>query len=113
MSCRTFIQLPRRSPAVPNGSGTHAVYTVSTYDLESHSETLETRILDIKTKQSSLFTDDKKNTSAQWLVGDLLLWQRSAEGGATELWIGSALGDKKYVRDVSSASICAYPVFVL
>lgn len=75
------------------------MYTVSTYDLESHSDTSETRILNINTKESLLFTDDKKNTAAQWLVGDLLLWQRSVDGGATELWIGSATGDKKYVRN--------------
>ena len=82
---------------MPNSKGTHAVYTVSTYDLESHSETVEIRVLDIKTKESHLFSDDKKNTSAQWLSGDLLLWQRSVDGGVTELWIGSAVGDKRYV----------------
>lgn len=74
------------------------MYTVSTYDLDSHSNTSETRVLNIKTRESSLFSDDQKNTSTQWLVGDLLLWQRSVDGGATELWIGSAIGDKKYVR---------------
>jgi len=106
IACRTFIQLPRRSPAVPNGTGTLAVYTVSTYDLEAHQDTSETRILNIETKESLLFTDDKKNTAARWLVGDLLLWQRSVDGGATELWIGSAIGDKRYVRRYSYRMTC-------
>ena len=81
---------------MPNSKGTLALYTVTTYDLESHSETVEVKIMDISTGESTLFTDDSKNVASQWLVDDLLIWQRSAEGGATELWIGSAVGDKKY-----------------
>lgn len=54
-------------------------------------------ILNISSGNSYLFTDDKKNVAAQWLVGDLLLWQKSVNGGATEVWIGSAVGPKKYI----------------
>jgi len=82
---------------VPNSRGTHALYTVTTYDLESHSETVEVKVMDISTGESHLFTDDSKNVASQWLADDLVIWQRSADGRTTELWVGSAVGDKKYI----------------
>ena len=82
---------------MPNSRGTHALYTVTTYDLESHSETVEVKVMDISTGESHLFTDDSKNVASQWLADDLVIWQRSADGRTTELWVGSAVGDKKYI----------------
>lgn len=95
--CRLLIEAPRRTPAIPNDDGTHAIYTVSTYDLKTHSETREVKILDLETGSSTLFSDDARNGGAKWLIGDSILWQREGEGGKTDLWIGHAVGDKKYV----------------
>jgi len=53
--------------------------------------------MDISTGESHLFTDDSKNVASQWLADDLVIWQRSADGRTTELWVGSAVGDKKYI----------------
>ena len=85
---RLLITAPRPSPAIPNDDGTLVLYTVSTYDLETHKEFKEVKTLEVETGKASLFTDDTKNTSFRWLTGSLLLWQRESDGGQTELWIG-------------------------
>lgn len=95
---RLLITAPRPSPAIPNDDGTFGLYTVSTYDLETHKEFKEVKILDIKSGKASLFTDDTKNTAFQWLTASLLLWQRKGDGGKTELWIGHV--DKEQEKSV-------------
>lgn len=91
-----LITAPRRSPATPNASGTHALYTVSTYCLDSHSESREVKIWNIETGVSTLFSDDQSTQAPQWLVRDQILWLKSTDGGDSELWIGTAgEADKK------------------
>lgn len=85
-----LISAPRPSSAAPNAEGTLALYTVEEYELNSHTERKSARILDIGTGKTSLFSDDQRNSSYQWLIGSLILWQRKGENGSTELWIGSA-----------------------
>jgi hypothetical protein len=98
-TCRVLITTPRRSPAVPNPAGSHALYTVSKYSLESHTETKEIRVLNLITAQDTLFSDDERNKDPNWLLDTQILWLREADGGSTELWIGTAgEADKKYVR---------------
>ncbi len=91
---RNFISAPRRSAAVPNKNGTQALYTLSTYNLESHSEGKEIRILDLGTGASSLFSDDARNREVVWLGTEKVLWLREGERGRTEVWCGSAVGEK-------------------
>ncbi|MCJ1309609.1 hypothetical protein MMC25_003269 [Agyrium rufum] len=90
-----FISSPRRSAATPNASGHYALYTVSTYSFESHSETKETRILDLESGQSFLFSDDAKNQSPQWLTTDQIFWTREGPSGTTEVWIGAVNTESK------------------
>jgi hypothetical protein len=92
---RLLIAAPRGSPPVPSPDGLLAVYTVSTYSLDAHAETKEVKILNLETGESTLFSDDEKNTSHQWLVRNHLLWTRSVEGGKTALWTGTAAGSEK------------------
>lgn len=92
---RDFISSPRRSPAIPNDNGTLALYTLSTYSFESHSEGKEIRILDLLTGTSTLFSDDSKNQDIVWLQNEQVLWLREGERGVTELWCGAAIGEKK------------------
>jgi hypothetical protein len=92
---RALSELPRPSPAIPNDSGTHAVYTVSKYTIETNSTSREVRILDIETGTSKLFSDDEKVEEPSWLIGDLLMWKKKADGGTTELWIGNGVSDEK------------------
>ena len=92
---RAFISSPRRSPAIPNDRGTLALYTLSTYSLESHSEGKEIRVLNLFTGKSTLFSDDAKNKDVAWLQDEQVLWLREGEGGVTEVWCGFAVGEKK------------------
>ena len=71
------------------------MYTVSTYSLESHSETNEIKVIDLEDGAVTLFSDDPKNVSPQWLVDNQIYWLRKPDGGKTEIWIGSVAGDKK------------------
>lgn len=87
--CRVLITAPRRSSATPNANGTYALYTVSSYSLESHTETNEIRVLDLKTGHSTLFSDDANNKEPTWLPGDQIVWLRRG-AIATEIWIGNA-----------------------
>ena len=96
---RVLITTPRRSPATPSPAGSHALYTVSKYSLESHSETKEIRVLNLVTGRDTLFSDDESNKDPNWLLETQVLWLKDADGGSTELWIGTAgEADKKYVE---------------
>ncbi|CAF9943394.1 MAG: hypothetical protein ALECFALPRED_000266 [Alectoria fallacina] len=94
LTLEAFISSPRRSPAIPNDNGTLALYTLSTYSLESHSEGKEIRVLDLFTGKSTLFSDDAKNKDVAWLQDEQVLWLREGEGGVTEVWCGFAVGEK-------------------
>ncbi|MCJ1248114.1 hypothetical protein MMC30_005329 [Trapelia coarctata] len=85
-----LITAPRRSPGAPSQTGSHALYTVSKYSLESHSETKEIRVLCLATGQDTLFSDDQRNKDPNWLIDTQVLWLREADGASTELWIGTA-----------------------
>ena len=90
-----MIEAPRRTDAVPNDLGTHAIFTVSNYSIEANTGSKETRILDIETGKSKLFSDDEKVEEAQWLINNLLIWKRKGDGGTSELWIGNGIFDEK------------------
>jgi len=94
-----LITAPRGSPPAPSPDGLLAVYTVSTYSLDAHAETKEIKILNLESGESTLFSDDEKNVSPQWLVGNQLLRVRSMDGGKTALWTGTAGGSEKKCRE--------------
>ena len=75
------------SAAIPNKQGSKAIYTVSTQTPESHAIT-ETRIEDLLTGTSTLFSNDPRDKEARWLgKGGLVLWLKDVDFGATEFWI--------------------------
>ena len=94
-----MIETPRRSSATPSPNGKYALYTVSKYSLDSHSERKEIRVLDLRSGVTSLFSDDDDNKEPSWLSGEQIIWLKDGDDGTTELWIGS-LGnvDKKCVK---------------
>lgn len=95
---RVLLGAPRRSSAVPNASGTLAVYTQTTYSFESHSKTSEIRVLDTATGRSALITNDAGASNPQWLGdGDQLLWLKTKANGNTAFVTGDAREtDKSY-----------------
>jgi Tol biopolymer transport system component len=86
-----LLSAPRRSAATPNSDGTLALFTVSTYSFESHSKTSEIRVLDIKTGQSKVLSNDLNASEPTWL-GDknLVLWLKGGEKGTTSLIMADA-----------------------
>lgn len=100
-----LITAPRRSPATPNDDGSYALYTVSKYSLDSHSETKEIRVINIKTGQMTLFSNDSKDKEPSWLKGNQIVWSKEVDGGVTELWIGTAGEDEKKYLDMTMSRI--------
>ena len=81
----------RRSAAIPNKQGTKAIYTVNTQTPGSHANITETRIIDLLTGTSTLFSNDPWDKDVKWFgKGDLVLWLKDIEFGATEFWIADA-----------------------
>lgn len=91
--------LSRRSAAIPNEQGTKAIYTVNTQTPGSHANITETRIVDLLTRTSTLFSNNPRDNEVKWLGrGDLVLWLKDVDFGATEFWIADAEdAGQKYV----------------
>ena len=105
-----LITAPRRSAAVPSPNGSYALYTISTYSLDSHLETKEIRAVELKTGVTSLITDDENNEDPIWFSSTEILWLRQANGSITQVWIGTigqvenAYAPLPYVRNIVDLS---------
>lgn len=81
----------RRSAAIPNKQGSKAIYTINTQTPGSHANITETRIINLVTGTSTLFSNDPRDKEATWLgKDDLVLWLKDVDFGATEFWIANA-----------------------
>lgn len=92
-----LLSAPRRSPAVPSPNGKKALFTVSettshsrclanqiqvsTYSFETHKTTVQFRLLDIESGQSSVLYEDNRISEPVWLDDDEFLFLRSSDGG--------------------------------
>jgi dipeptidyl aminopeptidase/acylaminoacyl peptidase len=99
---KVLLSAPRRSAGVPNNTGSHVLFTVSSYSFETHSKTDEFRLLDTKSGESTLLLEQSVD-AVTWLDGESFVWLQSGKGGKTEVWCGS--GDAKgfYVADEIAA----------
>jgi hypothetical protein len=93
-----LLSAPRRTAAIPNPAGTLALFSVSTYSFESHTKTAEIRVLDLKTGQSKVLSNDEKASEPTWLQEkDLVLWLKGGDKGETELILADVKDlNKKY-----------------
>ncbi|OJJ88828.1 oligopeptidase family protein [Aspergillus glaucus CBS 516.65] len=114
-SPEALLGAPRRSGAVPNASGTLAVYTQTTYSFESHSKTNEIRVIDIATGRSALITNDSGSSNPQWLGdGDQLVWLKAKTNGNTAFIIGDAReADKTYTAGTVPGPVSDLKVTVI
>lgn len=90
----TLLSLPRRDAGAPNHDASKILYSVSSYSFEKHKQSAELRLLDAKTNESKLITDDKEASSPVWLddgaEGEgLAVVLRSAAKGSTQVLIGN------------------------
>ncbi|AEO53215.1 hypothetical protein MYCTH_2294250 [Thermothelomyces thermophilus ATCC 42464] len=80
-----MLSAPRRSPGVPNPSGTLALYTVSTYSFKDHEKTTNIRVLDINTGTATTPVDEAGASNPVWLNDDEILYVRSGDKGSSTL----------------------------
>ncbi|KAK9421088.1 putative Dipeptidyl-peptidase V [Seiridium unicorne] len=85
-----LLSAPRRSSAVPNESGTLALYSVSTYSFESHSRSAAINVLDIKTGNSTALYTDQAYSEPTWVSDSEFLLLKSGEKGNSHLLVADA-----------------------
>ena len=86
-----MLSAPRRSAAIPNADGTLALFTVSTYSIQTHKKSSEIRVLDIKNGQAKTLTDDLNASEPVWLgEKNLVLFLKGGEKGTTSLVLADA-----------------------
>jgi hypothetical protein len=82
-----LLAAPRRSAAIPNRNGTRVLYTQSKYSFQSHSKLSEVRVLNDRTGQSSILTNDPSAREPAWLDGNVAIWLQSGENGVTKIML--------------------------
>ncbi|KAI0889938.1 dipeptidyl peptidase [Annulohypoxylon maeteangense] len=80
-----LLSAPRRSAALPNSTGTLALFTVSQYSFESHSRNYAIKVLDIKTQQSTPLFDDSAYSEPTWISENEFLVLKGGESTTTLL----------------------------
>jgi dipeptidyl aminopeptidase/acylaminoacyl peptidase len=104
---KVLLSAPRRSAGVPSATGSHVLFTTSTYSFDTHSKSNEFRLLDTRSGESTVLSD-KAVDAVNWLggEGDEFVWLQSGEkDGGTEVWVGSVKGGREghYVAGVIEA----------
>ena len=87
---KVLLEAPRRSGGSPNSDASKVLYSVTTYVFSEHAKKSEIRILDTKSQQTSLVTDDKTASEANWLDDDRIVLLKSNEDGTTSVVVGGA-----------------------
>lgn len=73
------------------------MYTVTTYSIEANITSIEIRVMELSTGQSTLFSDSDRMQNPQWLTSNQILWLESVkDDDETKLWIGNAIKDTKW-----------------
>ncbi len=83
-----LLEAPRRSEGIPNSTALQVLYSVSTYSFAEHAKKSEIRLLDVKSQQTVLVTDDKSASEPTWLGDDTILLLNSNDDGTTSLVAG-------------------------
>lgn len=91
LTAEVLLSDPRRGPAVPNGGGTHALYTVSAHIL-GEKTTHEFRVLNIQTGNSTQLSNDSRVHDTMWIPTTRLdvVYLRSMDKGRTQVMVASA-----------------------
>lgn len=91
LTAEALLSDPRRSPAVPNRNGTHALYTVSTHILGDKT-THELRVFNLQTGNSKQISNDAGVHDAMWIPTTELdvIYLRSVDKGRTQVMVAYA-----------------------
>ncbi|KAI5365962.1 putative peptidase S9, prolyl oligopeptidase, catalytic domain, six-bladed beta-propeller, TolB [Septoria linicola] len=93
---KVLLSAPRRSAGVPNSSGTHVLYTVSTYSFETHSKTNELRVLEVESGESHELAKEDDISDLNWLDDDNFTCLQAEKDGTTSLYVASV---SKVIKD--------------
>ncbi|KAL7629314.1 hypothetical protein AAE478_000834 [Parahypoxylon ruwenzoriense] len=80
-----LLSAPRRSAAVPNSSGTLALFSVTQYSFEEHTRHYAIKVLDIKNGQSYLLFDDAAYTEPTWVSETEFILLKHGDSGISLL----------------------------
>lgn len=81
-----MLSAPRRSPAIPSPDGREAIYSVGSYSFETHKKASEIRVLDLKTRQSTLLAKNGPPASDPvWLNDEEFIYVQGLENGKSAL----------------------------
>lgn len=86
-----LLSAPRRSAGNPNSDGSKVLYSTSTYSFEEHATTSEIRVLDVKSGETSLITDEEGASEPQWLGDETVLLLVGGKEG-TSVKVGPVKG---------------------
>lgn len=86
-----LLSAPRRSAGIPNATGTSILYTTSTYSFDTHDKTVELRLLDTKSNESTLLVQENSISEPVWLPGekDAFACLKSEDKGRTSIIVAS------------------------
>ncbi|KAI5862169.1 Alpha/Beta hydrolase protein [Durotheca rogersii] len=84
-----LLSAPRRSAAVPNSTGTLALFAVTQYSFDTHTKSYAIKVLDVKTGQSSVLFDDPTYTEPTWISDTEFVFVKNGDS-STNLLVGDA-----------------------
>ncbi|KAL4928138.1 dipeptidyl peptidase DppV [Aspergillus undulatus] len=85
-----LISAPRRGEAIPNPSGNVAVFSTSQYSFETAETSASWSLLDLRSGNITLLTDDSNVSEIVWLTDSTLLYINGTNAqipGGVELWV--------------------------
>ncbi|KAH9908925.1 prolyl oligopeptidase [Xylariomycetidae sp. FL2044] len=85
-----LLSAPRRSAAVPNSSGTLALFTVTQYSFESHSRSYAIKVLDLSSGQSTELYDNPAYTEPVWISDREFALIKNDDWDTTSLMVADA-----------------------
>jgi hypothetical protein len=83
-----LLEAPRRSEGLPNSDASKVLYSVSSYSFAEHAKKSEIRILDVESQQTSLITDDKSASEANWIDDETIVFLKAEDDGTTNIIVG-------------------------
>ncbi|KAH7087095.1 dipeptidyl-peptidase-like protein V precursor [Paraphoma chrysanthemicola] len=84
-----LLEAPRRSEGLPNSDASKVLYSVSTYSFAEHAKKSEIRVLDVESQQTTLITEDKSASEANWIDDETIVFLKSEDDGTTSIIVGS------------------------
>ncbi|KAL4955824.1 putative dipeptidyl-peptidase 5 [Aspergillus filifer] len=90
-----LISAPRRGEAIPNPSGNVAIFSTSQYSFETHESSSTWNLLDLRSGNITLLTNDSNVSEIVWLSDSTLLYINGTNAqipGGVELWVSGLSG---------------------